>query len=225
MNSIIVSAFGAFTALLLVFAISEILAKVTKGWVPSVLVIMILMLVGFSTGLFPKTIIDDAGVSDALFKVACGLLVTHLGTLISRKEMAVQWKTVIISLGKAMSVQRYSCAGFGDSTDFGIYTFPGASPGESEYFKPVTAESETELLGYIDEFEQVIDSLRDGDEGDDLVNNYRFSRDDIDEGDYLYISDREGKPIGDGAYSKYDYYNVYFFDSQTTTLYYFHNNI
>lgn len=197
----------------------------TKGWVPSVLVIMILMLVGFSTGLFPKTIIDDAGVSDALFKVACGLLVTHLGTLISRKEMAAQWKTVIISLGKAMSVQRYSCAGFGDSTDFGIYTFPGAKPEDSEYFKPVTAESETELLGYIDEFEQVIDSLRDGDEGADLVNNYRFSRDDIDESDYLYIYDREGKPIGDGAYSKYDYYNVYFFDSQTTTLYYFHNNI
>lgn len=51
----------------------------TKGWVPSVLVIMILMLVGFSTGIFPKTIIDDAGVSDALFKVTCGLLVTHLG--------------------------------------------------------------------------------------------------------------------------------------------------
>ena len=56
----------------------------TKGWVPSVLVIVILMLIGFSTGLFPKTIIDDAGVSDALFKVACGLLVTHLSTLISR---------------------------------------------------------------------------------------------------------------------------------------------
>lgn len=186
---------------------------------------MILMLVGFSTGIFPKTIIDDAGVSDALFKVACGLLVTHLGTLISRKEMTAQWKTVIISLGKAMSVQRYSVSGFGDSTDYGIYTFPGASPGESEYFKPVTAESKTELLGYIDEFEQVIDSLRDGDEGADLVNNYRFSRADIDESDYLYIYDREGKPIGDGVYSKYDSYNVYFFDSQTTTLYYFHNNI
>ena len=132
---------------------------------------------------------------------------------------------VIASLGRAMSVRRYSCAGFGDSTDFGIYTFPGASPGENEYFKPVTAESKTELLGYIDEFEQVIDAMRDGDEGADLVNNYRFSRDDIDGSDYLYIYDREGKPIGDGAYSKYDYYNVYFFDSQTTTLYYFHNNI
>lgn len=104
MSPIIVSTFGAFTALLLVFAISEILAKVTKGWIPSVLVIMILMLVGFSTGLFPKTIIDDAGVSDALFKVACGLLVTHLGTLISRKEMAAQWKTVIISLMGVASI-------------------------------------------------------------------------------------------------------------------------
>lgn len=104
MSPIIVSTFGAFTALLLVFAISEILAKVTKGWVPSVLVIMILMLVGFSTRLFPKTIIDDAGVSDALFKVACGLLVTHLGTLISRKEMAAQWKTVIISLMGVASI-------------------------------------------------------------------------------------------------------------------------
>lgn len=104
MSPIIVSTFGAFTALLLVFAISEILAKVTKGWVPSVLVIMMLMLVGFSTGLFPKTIIDDAGVSDALFKVACGLLVTHLGTLISRKEMAAQWKTVIISLMGVASI-------------------------------------------------------------------------------------------------------------------------
>lgn len=67
--------------------------------------------------------------------------------------------------------------------------------------------------------------MRDGDEAADLVNNYHFSRDDIDESDYLYIYDRDGEAIGDGAYSKYDYYNVYFFDSQTTTLYYFHNNI
>lgn len=104
MNSIIVSTFGAFTVLLLVFAISEIVAKVSKGWVPSVLVIMILMLAGFSTGLFPKTMIDDVGVSDELFKIACGLLVTHLGTLISRKEMAAQWKTVIISLMGVASI-------------------------------------------------------------------------------------------------------------------------
>lgn len=42
---------------------------------------------------------------------------------------------VIASLGKAMSVQRYSCAGFGDSTDYGIYTFPGAKPRGERIFQ------------------------------------------------------------------------------------------
>ena len=82
-----------------------------------------------------------------------------------------------------------------------------------------------ELLGYIDNFENWVNVTREGDDDNALVVNYHFSRADIDESDYLYIYDREGKPIGDVAYSKYDYYNVYFFDSQTTTLYYFHNNI
>lgn len=131
---------------------------------------------------------------------------------------------VIASLGKAMSVQRYSVSGFGDSTDYGIYTFPGAKLEDSEYFKPVTAESKNELLGYIDNFENWVNVTRE-DDNNTLFENYHFSRADIDESDYLYISDRDGEPIGDGVYSKYDSYNVYFFDSQTTTLYYFHNNI
>lgn len=71
---------------------------------------------------------------------------------------------VIASLGKAMSVQRYSVSGFGDSTDYGIYTFPGAKPEDSEYFKPVTAESKNELLGYIDNFENWVNVTREGDD-------------------------------------------------------------
>ena len=89
----------------------------------------------------------------------------------------------------------------------------------------MTAESKNELLGYIDNFENWVNVKREDDDDNALVVNYHFSRDDIDGSDYLYISDRCGEPIGDGAYSKYDYYNVYFFDSQTTTLYCFHNNI
>ena len=131
---------------------------------------------------------------------------------------------VIASLGRAMSVQRYSVSGFGDSTDYGIYTFPGAKLEDSEYFKPVTAESKNELLGYIDNFENWVNVTRE-DDNNTLFENYHFSRADIDESDYLYISDRDGEAIGEGVYSKYDSYNVYFFDSQTTTLYYFHNNI
>ena len=131
---------------------------------------------------------------------------------------------VIASLGRAMSVQRYSVSGFGDSTDYGIYTFPGAKLEDSEYFEPVTAESKNELLGYLDNFENWVNVTREDDDNT-LFENYHFSRADIDESDYLYISDRDGEAIGDGVYSKYDSYNVYFFDSQTTTLYYFHNNI
>ncbi len=132
---------------------------------------------------------------------------------------------IIASLGRAMSVQRYRVSGFGDSTDYGIYTFPGAKPEESEYFEPVTAESKNELLGYIDNFENWVNVIREEDDDNALVVNYRFSRADIDESDYLYISDRCGEPTGEGVYSKYDSYNVYFFDSQTAALYYFHNNI
>ena len=91
---------------------------------------------------------------------------------------------VIASLGKAMSVQRYSVSGFGDSTDYGIYTFPGAKPEDSEYFKPVTAESKNELLGYIDNFENWVNVTREND-NNTLFENYHFSRADIDECDYL----------------------------------------
>lgn len=90
---------------------------------------MILMLVGFSTGLFPKTIIDDAGVSDALFKVACGLLVTHLGTLISRKEMAAQWKTdhnLARQGDVGAEIQRQRLRGFDGLRD--IHLSPARSP-------------------------------------------------------------------------------------------------
>lgn len=132
---------------------------------------------------------------------------------------------VIASLGRAMSVQRYSVSGFGDSTGYGIYTFPGAKLEDSEYFKPVTAESKNELLGYINNFENWVNVTREGDDDNALVVNYHFSCADIDESDYLYISDRDGEAIGEGVYSRCDSYNVYFFDSQTTTLYYFHNNI
>lgn len=132
---------------------------------------------------------------------------------------------VIASLGRTMSVRRYSVSCFDDSTDYGIYTFPGAKPEESEYFKLVTAESKNELLGYIDNFENWVNVKRENDDDNALVVNYHFSCADIDESDYLYISDRCGETIGEGVYSKYDSYNVYFFDSQTTTLYYFHNNI
>ena len=36
---------------------------------------------------------------------------------------------------------------------------------------------------------------------------------------------KEGKEIEDSKYGKFDDYSVYFFDAETLTLYYIHNNI
>ena len=47
----------------------------------------------------------------------------------------------------------------------------------------------------------------------------------ISEGDYVLIETKEGKPIGDSFYGKYDNYSVYFFDTDSCVLYYLHSNI
>ncbi len=41
----------------------------------------------------------------------------------------------------------------------------------------------------------------------------------------MLIETKEGKPIGDSFYGKYDNYSVYFFDTDSCVLYYLHSNI
>ena len=54
---------------------------------------------------------------------------------------------------------------------------------------------------------------------------YDFDINLITEGDYVKIKTKEGKKIGNSKYGKFDDYSVYFFDVETLTLYYIHNNI
>ena len=54
---------------------------------------------------------------------------------------------------------------------------------------------------------------------------YDFDINLITEGDYVKIKTKEGKEIGNYKYGKFDDYSVYFFDVETLTLYYIHNNI
>jgi uncharacterized membrane protein len=88
---------GAFALLLAIMVIGELISKLTKGKVPSALVISVLMIGGFWT-ILPKDIVARSGLSNALNALSAMLLVTNLSTLISRKEMIAQWRTVIINL-------------------------------------------------------------------------------------------------------------------------------
>jgi len=54
---------------------------------------------------------------------------------------------------------------------------------------------------------------------------YDFDINTVSEGDYVRIKTKEGKKIGNGKYSKFDNYTIYFYDIQSNTLYYIHSNI
>ena len=87
----------------------------------------------------------------------------------------------------------------------------------SEY-KVIQEEEVSKVVGYFDNFKQVMEDLNRKDE-------YDFDTSIIDAGDFVFIASKEGRPIGDSYYGKYDAYTVYFYDLGSHTLYYIHFNI
>ena len=88
---------SAFVACLVVVLLGEWLAKLTKGWIPSVFISAVILLLCFWTFL-PKTVVADAKILQLGSTVAIFLLIAHMGTLFSLKRLLEQWKTVIICL-------------------------------------------------------------------------------------------------------------------------------
>ena len=97
-QSLLSTPYGALTALLAVLVAGELIAKVTRGSVPMALSVTIILLCLFWTGVFPADIVTSSGITASLFSLTAALLVVNLGTLINRKEMIAQWKTVLIAL-------------------------------------------------------------------------------------------------------------------------------
>ncbi len=91
------SQFAALAILFAIMVLGEIVGKITKGKLPGALAITVVMLVGFWTVL-PLDLVERAGVTMPIYSLCAMMLVVNLGTLISRKEMAAQWRTVVISL-------------------------------------------------------------------------------------------------------------------------------
>lgn len=87
----------AFSILLAIMVLGELVSKVTRGRVPSALIMMILLIAGFWT-ILPATLADNAGIPKAVYQLTIVLLIVHLGSLINRKQMAEQWRTVVICL-------------------------------------------------------------------------------------------------------------------------------
>jgi hypothetical protein len=109
--------------------------------------------------------------------------------------------------------------GFQDYTDYCKYYYDSAEAFESNaFYEPVTDDDIENIRSYFMNFRFWM-------MGSDRLNEYDFNSFCITSGDYVRIITKEGQPIGDTRYGKFDNYTVYFFDTDTCTLYYIHGNI
>ena len=104
-QSLFATPYGAFAALILIMVLGEIITKLTKGFVPLAFSVTVLLFAAFWSGIYPATVGESgqklyevAGIGSPIFSLCSCLLVVNLGTLINKKEMIAQWKTVLISL-------------------------------------------------------------------------------------------------------------------------------
>ena len=92
----------AITVLCIIYGIGDFVSAKTKSIFSMLFVSSVILLVGFWVGL-PKTIFDDALVL-GIGGIMIAFLITHMGTLMSFKDLKEQWKTVVISLGSVAGI-------------------------------------------------------------------------------------------------------------------------
>ena len=87
----------AFVICAAAYIIGEVVSIVTKAWIPSVFVTAIVMLVGYWT-VFPHDLVSDSKMIPFGSTLGIYLLITHMGTVISLKQLKAQWKTIVVCL-------------------------------------------------------------------------------------------------------------------------------
>lgn len=87
----------AFVICAAAFIIGEVVSTATKAWIPSVFVTAVVMLIGYWT-VFPATLVSDSMLIPFGSTIGIYLLITHMGTVISLKQLKEQWKTIVVCL-------------------------------------------------------------------------------------------------------------------------------
>ena len=87
----------AFVICAVAYVIGEWVSTATKAWVPSVFVTAVVMLVGYWT-VIPTTVVSDSNLIPFGSTIGIYLLITHMGTVISLKQLAQQWRTIVVCL-------------------------------------------------------------------------------------------------------------------------------
>lgn len=147
---------------------------------------------------------------------AIGLLF-FLSSLFLLFEAIIPEDAILKSLPKYSEKEYYSSGGFQDTTDYAKYKYQISEDDlqSNAYLQLVGAEQISQIKAYIENFEEWVSASHDF-----PAESYDFDKDIISEGDYCYIANRYQEP--EKAFWNYD---VYYFDLETLTLYYFHSNI
>ncbi len=87
----------AFVICAVVYIIGEYVAKITKAWIPSVFVTAVVLLLGYWT-IIPKEVVSDSVLIPFGSTIGIYLLITHMGTVISLKQLIQQWRTIVVCL-------------------------------------------------------------------------------------------------------------------------------
>ncbi|MFA9380399.1 MAG: hypothetical protein ACERKO_05000 [Acetanaerobacterium sp.] len=84
----------AFVICAVAFIIGEIVSTISKAWIPSVFVTAVVFLLGYWT-VFPHDLVSNSMLIPFGSTIGVYLLITHMGTVISLKQLFEQWKTIL----------------------------------------------------------------------------------------------------------------------------------
>ncbi len=85
----------AFTIVMFIWTIGEFVSNKSKALISMMLVASLIFLVGFATDLLPHDLIQDSGLL-GLGNAVIGVIIVHLGTMMSFKDLKLQWKTFVV---------------------------------------------------------------------------------------------------------------------------------
>ena len=140
--------YNAFLAVMIVgifYVIGEWISDLSKAWIPSVLGTAILFLIGYWT-IVPSTVPEDSGLSAFAGTIGVLMFITHIGTVISLKQLIDQWKTVVVclcGLAGMVALAWFICPLFMDKT----LVIAGLPPLTGGIVAALTMQSAAEAAG------------------------------------------------------------------------------
>lgn len=85
----------SFLVVMVFMIVGEWVSSISHAYIPSVFVTAVLFVLGFWT-IMSKNIVASASFGTDFSSICIGLLLVHLGTLMSPKELLQQWRLFVL---------------------------------------------------------------------------------------------------------------------------------